>query len=123
MRGSKNWYCADRVQINPSSFTGVSATAKHGTELVTVYATDKDDNVYTVNRYTLEQIQYVGSDSGSRFIPYMFRIDPLTGVVYTNTTSFIPYIDGYFLMDVVATDTLGRSARMPLYVSMTVTVQ
>lgn len=99
---------------------GVSATAKHGTEVVTIYATDKDDNLYAVNRYSLARIEYVDEELRSEPTPYAFRIDPITGVITTNATSFVKYVDGYFQMDVIATDTKGRKAQVQLFVSSTV---
>ena len=87
--------------------------------MIQITAGDGDSNpAFSSVQYSLQEEIYIdSSDNSAQSTNGAFKIDQSTGMVVTNLKSYIPYIGGYFEMDVMATDSQGRTAQANLFVS------
>ena len=72
-----------------------------------MYAVDHDQPKNAANKYALSDIFFIKSGSDDKNLPDAFYVDKLSGVVRTNQ-SYFDFVDGYFSMKVIVTDSDGK---------------
>ena len=80
-------------------------------------AQDNDAQAPFASSYSLDDQRFFREGDDVKETPNAFDIDSKNGIVFTNLPNYLDYQNGYFRMQVKATDKMDRSAAATLFVS------